>query len=352
MNVYPRDVSHFPMFYSDEERKLLAGAEMLEHVEEEIEEVTEEYEAIVSAVPEFKEYSLEEYVKNKTLVISRIFYVKMNGVIERVMVPLADMFNHHYERVGETSWCYNDKEEAFTVSAVKPIAAGDAIYEHYGQKPNYRFLFYYGFLIENNMHNCVYIKLSFNKDDANVRHKASLIGADVNSYIKAFKFFEYYNIDEAHNDKFFSYLRLVEYKGSLGVFGRYLNPEVPNVMMCKFLKRKLRCPVLSVENEKCVLEKVKAVAKERLAKFPDPYESDMELLQNKSLSFNERNCIVFRSDEKRIFRGLIELADLGLKLIEMKTAAQTYYEQLPTLPYAKYFEKLLLPFLNKLKSHS
>jgi hypothetical protein len=96
------------MFYTSEEKLLLKGSQMLQHIEEEIREMTEEYEAIVSAVPEFKEFSLEEYMRTKTLVISRIFCVKMNEVVERVLVPLADMFNHSTEKVSEIS--YNDKE--------------------------------------------------------------------------------------------------------------------------------------------------------------------------------------------------------------------------------------------------
>ena len=37
-----------------------------------------------------------DYMKMKTLVISRIFLVKISGKDERIMVPFADIFNHHY----------------------------------------------------------------------------------------------------------------------------------------------------------------------------------------------------------------------------------------------------------------
>ena len=127
MEVYPKDVSTFPMFYTEEEKKLLVGSPMCKHIDEEIEEIKEEYDAIVKAVPEFKQFTLEEYMKNKTLVISRIFYVKVHGTTERIMVPLADMFNHHYERLGETFWKYDDKDDAFIVYAQKPLKSGDPV---------------------------------------------------------------------------------------------------------------------------------------------------------------------------------------------------------------------------------
>ena len=89
MDVYPKLVSNFPMFYSEEEKKELQGSPMLKHIDSEIKEIKDEYELIVAAVPEFKQFSFEEYIRNKTLVISRIFFVKIRGVTERIMVPLA-----------------------------------------------------------------------------------------------------------------------------------------------------------------------------------------------------------------------------------------------------------------------
>jgi hypothetical protein len=89
MALYPRMTNSFPMFYSDYEKSLLQGTPMLEHIATELSQVCEEYDRIVAAVPEFKVFTKDEYIRNKTLVISRIFYVKMNGTTERIMVPLA-----------------------------------------------------------------------------------------------------------------------------------------------------------------------------------------------------------------------------------------------------------------------
>ncbi len=127
LDVYPHSVDSFPMFYTPAERKLLMGSPMWEQIDDEIKEIKYEYDAIVAAVPEFKQFSLDEYMKNKTLVISRIFFVTIHGKVDRIMVPLADMFNHHYERLGETVWRYNDRDEAFNVNAQKLIKVGDPV---------------------------------------------------------------------------------------------------------------------------------------------------------------------------------------------------------------------------------
>eukprot|EP00826_Nyctotherus_ovalis_P025624 TRINITY_DN1987_c0_g1_i5.p1 TRINITY_DN1987_c0_g1~~TRINITY_DN1987_c0_g1_i5.p1 ORF type:complete len:565 (+),score=157.58 TRINITY_DN1987_c0_g1_i5:256-1950(+) len=348
MDVYPRDVSTFPIFYTKEERKLLQGSVMNSHIDDEIEEVRQEYTKIVQAVPEFKLFTLDEYMRNKTLIISRIFYVTIHNVVDRIMVPLADMFNHHYERLGDTHWRYVDKEEAFVVSAEKTIHKGDPICEHYGEKPNYRFLFYYGFLIEGNANNCVYVKLYFNKDDEQIIEKCNMVGAYADAEIKTFKYFDNYDIEDTHNNKFFSYLRLIEYSGELQAFGKHLIPSVVDVNACNFVRRKLRCPILSIENEKKALLKAKEVATEYLSKYPDSYEKDMELLNQKDLTFNQRNCIVLRSDEKKILMGIMELAELGLKLLNMNNSnkAKEYYEKVgKDKTYAAYFDRVLIPFL-------
>ena len=44
----------------------------------------------------------------------------------------------------------------------------------------------------------------------------------------------------------------------------------------------------------------------------------MEILKKEDLSFNERNCTLFRSGEKEILHFLIELADYVLNLLQMK----------------------------------
>ena len=111
---------------------MIKGSEMLKQVYDELEEIKSEYSKIAEAVPEFKQFSLEEYTRYKTLTISRIFYVTIHGVEDRIMVPLADMFNHHYERLGETRWCYDNQTDDFVVNAEKLIPKGDPICEHYG----------------------------------------------------------------------------------------------------------------------------------------------------------------------------------------------------------------------------
>jgi hypothetical protein len=89
LDIYPRLANNFPIFYTDKEKMLLVGSPMLEHIATEYKLLSEEYERLVAAIPEFKQFTEEEYIRNKVLVVSRIFYVKIHGVEDRIMVPLA-----------------------------------------------------------------------------------------------------------------------------------------------------------------------------------------------------------------------------------------------------------------------
>lgn len=209
-------------------------------------------------------------------------------------------------------------------------------------------MFYYGFLIENNRKNTVYVKLSLNKDKM-CSAKAKLIGCSESSYIKTFKYFEEFKENYQKNQKFLGYLRFIEYTGDLNLIGStYMTPAVVSASTCVSKHRKLKLPAFSVENEKAMLRKLREIAKACLKKYPQTYEEDMELLK-KELTFNERNCIIYRSGEKRIYGQMVEMADLGLELLCMECAkANAHYEkQRADLPYKIYFETSLLPLLKQ-----
>jgi hypothetical protein len=81
----------------------------------------------------------------------------------------------------------------------------------------------------------------------------------------------------------------------------YFNPAIENLKTPTSKRRKLVLPAVSIENEIAMLTKLKYIAEKCLNKYPDTYETDMELLKQKDLSFNKRNAIIFRSGEKKVF---------------------------------------------------
>jgi len=115
------------MFYSKEEQAMLEGSPMIQHIKEELLEIAEEYNKICNEVPEMAKFSCFEYQKMKTLVISRVFYTEVNGVADRIMVPLCDMFNFHYELGDQTYWEYFPDTKEFKVKSQRRIPRGETI---------------------------------------------------------------------------------------------------------------------------------------------------------------------------------------------------------------------------------
>ena len=69
---------------------------------------------------------------------------------------------------------------------------------------------------------------------------------------------------------------------------------------------------------------------EGLARYPTSYDDDLELLKKDDLTFNERNCYLFRSGEKEILIFLMEMADYVLNLLSMKFKdAKRHTQSLP-----------------------
>ena len=89
-------------------------------------------------------------------------------------------------------------------------------------------------------------------------------------------------------------------------------------------------PTISKQNERRVWERIKIMAEEYLSRYPNTLEEDMQILERDNLTFNERNCTLFRAGEKEILIFLIDMADYVLRVLEMKFKDAKKYTQ--TLP--------------------
>ena len=77
-------------------------------------------------------------------------------------------------------------------------------------------------------------------------------------------------------------------------------------------------PTISKRNERKVWATIKSTCEEALSRYPHTLEEDMEILKRTDLTFNERNCTLFRSGEKEILHFLVDMAEFLDKLLDMK----------------------------------
>jgi hypothetical protein len=80
--------------------------------------------------------------------------------------------------------------------------------------------------------------------------------------------------------------------------------------------------VMSISNELKVLGKLKEKSLASLAGYPNTLEEDNDLLakddEKQFLTFNQRNCVLFRKGEKEILNWFIELVNYCSKIMGMK----------------------------------
>lgn len=175
LHSFPESVANFPIFFTKAERKLLAGSSFLAKIKQLKDAMKKDYSAISRAAPEFASMaSLNDFMRTRALVNSRIFGLTVDSEPSDSLVPFADMFNHKY-RNKMTHWGFDEKSSAFVVRAQSYIQAGSEIFVYYGSKPNQTFFQFYGFVVENNENDEVYIKVCANPGDKLIKLKESML---------------------------------------------------------------------------------------------------------------------------------------------------------------------------------
>jgi hypothetical protein len=90
IDALPKSVDNFPIFFSPKERQMLTGSGFLDQVQDLKDDMEKDYKKICQAAPEFKSFGkLEDFMKTRALVNSRIFGTKIDGQDDDSIVPLA-----------------------------------------------------------------------------------------------------------------------------------------------------------------------------------------------------------------------------------------------------------------------
>uniref|UniRef100_A0A7S3N3N8 Rubisco LSMT substrate-binding domain-containing protein n=1 Tax=Strombidium inclinatum TaxID=197538 RepID=A0A7S3N3N8_9SPIT len=302
------------------------------------------------------------------IVSSRIFGITVNGVKTDGFVPYADMLNH--KRPRQTTWYYSDERQGFVIEACDDIERGSQVYDSYGKKCNSRFFLNYGFINPGNDANEVPLVIYLNQADSGYDIKMKLINE-----AKPFQKFRVVdNLDEKVMNEFLSWIRYVEFDGDLAQLYLAKNEAITeaqrrrqnnqqaedsedsdDVDLQDVFKGTSLKPV-SLVNELKVWGRVEELARESLERYPSSLEDDRTLLaeddKESKLSYNERNCVLFRVGEKEILEFLVKSSKRmmmlgGLSQKEAKKEVNKYDDFEGCMAY---FKSVILPFLSSSSS--
>ena len=136
----------------------------MKQIEEKKEDIRLDYELICKEVPDFKQFTLNQYKEVRMMTCSRIFGITVDNVKTDGFVPYADMLNHRRPR--QTLWYYDDERKGFIIEACDEIARGDQVYDSYGKKCNSIFFLNYGFINQPNDADEVPFRITINPNDS------------------------------------------------------------------------------------------------------------------------------------------------------------------------------------------
>jgi histone-lysine N-methyltransferase SETD3 len=255
----------------------------------------------------------------------------MTKVETNVQVPLADMFNT--ETPKNALWYYDDSRHGFIVEAYADIKAGDQLFDSYGKKCNYRFFLNYAFINLNkegeNAENEFPLYIGLDVEDPNFEIKKEVFLDGMENTATEFRVNGH--MKEKVMSNFLSWIRFVVYDGDLddlyvrvtdafeeakkqaeadgkkkfGSIGEYIKP-------------------IDLHTEIRAWRKIHQIATDALAKYPTTLDEDKALLakeadlkqEERTLTYNTRNCVLLRVGEKKILHYLL---DTATNLVEMAT---------------------------------
>lgn len=296
IDILPKGYTNFPIFYTKEEREGLTGSPFQHQITDKIKDIQADYSLICKEVPEYRQFPLKEYSEMRMMVASRIFGIQIEGHKTDAFVAYADMLNHRRPR--QTSWTYDDGVGGFIIEALEDIKRGDQIFDSYGKKCNTRFLLNYGFINLNNDGNEFPFRVSLDpENDPLFAQKRSLLGAEpIKRTYRAMS-----DLTEENTYKLLSFMRFAEWDGDMLVLAQakmrdeksrqhYHHEESDSDDEVKSYKAE-NIAVLSVKNERRVLQRVKTLCEESLKMYPHTLAEDEEALRQddegtKPLSFN------------------------------------------------------------------
>lgn len=311
IRVLPTDYKRqgMPQYWSADQKRELRGSKTLVKCEGVLQNIREMWGKIkgVSAVRSAR-WTLEDFKWARFTVLTRTFGCNEGGKPETMMVPLADMANHDFQR--PTRWDFNDAKAGFTVRATRSVCAGEALADTYGSKGNDSFLPIYGFCVEKNPWN----QARFPMPLRNV-HGVAIAGL---AKLHASKCAYDYNdgraryIDASCDTQWRSSSQggrnLLSYARAAA-----LRPGVP-------LAVKDWVRPISAANEAEALSVVRTAAQSALRKFDSSLEDDLAILADEKRAPRGswyRNAVLARSGEKTILGFYVRLADTMIPLLAL-----------------------------------
>ncbi len=175
------------------------------------------------------------------------------------------------------------------------------------------------------------------------------------------------DLTEDNTYKLLSFLRFAEWDGDMMVLAqakmrdeksRGVQPDSDSDDEQVKSYKAENISVLSISNERRVLQRIRCLCEDNLKHYPNSLAEDEEALRQDEegaapLSFNQRNCVLFRKGEKEILHWFLRFSEfvdrvLSLKFKEAKKATAVLPKDMECA--RDYFQTAIVPLILKEQS--
>ena len=302
LDVLPKSFGSFPVFYGENEIRMLRGSAFGEILREKKEGIEKDYEEICGFLPEFEEqFSLEAFMKGRMMVSSRVFGIDVNCVKTDALVPFADMLNHH--RPPQTSWTFDNVKEGFSIQALDDIPRGAAVLDSYGRKSNSQFLINYGFVDpHSDVEECT-VRFHLHPSDPLLAVKRDITNGAVSFTVRL----------EANSNwrEVMGVLRLMECEEEQLL--REIATSGKEQHTGNFSPSHV--PLLSIPSECRSLLSLKSTCEDLLRRYATTLDQDLSSIET-NVTENCRNILVTLVGEKRVLLWYLQFAVTSLHYLQ------------------------------------
>ena len=345
-DLLPKNLSNFPIFYTDTELQYLNGSPFLNQILDKKTDIKKDYLKLCERIPLFNRFTFHEFMEARMIISSRIFGISINNNKTDVLVPYADLLNH--KRPRQTQWYYDDKINSFVIQATEDIMAGKEIFDSYGKKTNGRFLLNYGFAIENNDSAEYTLSIIFN--DCYPLYELKKQFLNEKKLIK--NFYLNNNLYESQIIELLSFLRFCMFDGDIKDILKIMNFNDNNYIY-KFENYFGfgYIPPINKENEINVLKKLKVLLIQALDQYPTNLEQDKKVYnEDKNLPLNYKNCLLLIMSEKSVITHYIYFCEFCLDVLKVKNRKELIEKlsvNINDFQYEFYIQEALLKLIKE-----
>lgn len=348
IDILPKDLSNFPLFFSEEEINLMQGHRLHKQILKTKERIRKYYDEIIC--PEAKDLFSVDYCSVVKFdffmwallnVKSRAFEFNRKRLEVAGICPLSDLLNHSY-KYPSLLWRFSASLKGFVVYGNIQSDSNRELYTSYGHISNEWLLMNYGFTLEENPHNDVWLRITLPPDDKYYYLKFFLLNK---KGIKTSKKMPLcINLESIKTMHFLNLFRFVHYQENLNKYLDILydlkNKTPKQSMIFRNSKTALQVDYLfdnkkdneeynfnpyyftavDISEEKYLLKKLKELLQESLNDFISTLEEDIQIYEKNKhiMSFNVRNIYTYKITQKQVIHFFIEFCDKMIHLLSFE----------------------------------